>query len=135
MYLIFYLSVKIRFVCAGLSNDMWSVGSRSIFPFDVILNLWINWAENEKYSIWARRFPTQFRSPSENGQTFGFFFAKFISESSPIVISYMVESRTEYSKLKPKIIDKLFLKLTIDKKSFWLENFGLRKIDWIMHNW
>ena len=34
----------------------------------------------------------------------------------------------------PEVVIELFLKLTIDKKSFWFEDFGLRKINWIMHN-
>ena len=64
--------VKTNFASGGVSKKLLETGSRSICSFEEILNLWIIWAAKVKYSISASRFPKQFRSPTENGQTKGF---------------------------------------------------------------
>ena len=67
--------MKINLVSGGVSKNSCEIGSRSMGSLDEILNLWIISAANVKYSISASRFPTEFRFPTENGQTFGFFVA------------------------------------------------------------
>ena len=70
-------SENIRFVCGGARSVGCEIGSRSISSLHDIWNLWTIWAENKKYSICASRFPTQFRSPIEKGQTFEFCLKHF----------------------------------------------------------
>ena len=73
MFALFYRSVKTNLVSRGVRRNWCEIGSRSIGSSEVILNLWIIWAANVKYSISASRFPTQFRFPKEKGQTLAFF--------------------------------------------------------------
>ena len=76
---LFYRSVKTNLVSCGVSRNWCEIGSISIGSFEVILNLWIIWAAKVKYSISASRFPTQFRFPTENGQTLAFFLSYLVN--------------------------------------------------------
>ena len=117
-------SEKIRFVCGGAKSVGCEIGSKSTSLLHEIWNLWTSWAENKKYSIWARRFPTQFLSPRENGQTFEFCFPHFkICVTKDSLISFQV------------CPFEMFLKFTVDKKSFGVEMIWVWKIDWIKHDW